>query len=257
MLGLVGVRGSDVDDDALGGALTLMIATNCGGDAGVGELGIDTECDLIGQPLFIGDTVSSGVAEGLGTFVGVPTFLSAVTDDSVFALRREPGATGRVLVVEVDPRDPSENSAATTPARAPLLGGAALDECQGDGLVVLGDIAEQRLFAFGLGAGVGQGFNLDGPTEQIVYEPFSGLVIVRFPPPPPGGDAGAPFDAGSDAGDASMPRPQEPAVLRAFDAQLVGVNVSLAEASANRWDAPRDVQPQTMGVRQVIPFSCD
>jgi hypothetical protein len=125
MLGLVGVRGSDVDDDALGGALTLMIATNCGGDAGVGELGIDTECDLIGQPLFIGDTVSSGVAEGLGTFVGVPTFLSAVTDDSVFALRREPGATGRVLVVEVDPRDPSENSAATTPARAPLLGGAA------------------------------------------------------------------------------------------------------------------------------------
>jgi hypothetical protein len=242
VVGLVGRRGTELNPSAVGGSISVMVGRACAGDPPV--------CDLVALPITIGNDVSELAANDFGPFQGIPAFASTpVLPDSVtrpfsdvidslgaYALTFDPVA-GDPRWWQFDPADPaSKASPSSLPAStSTTFNGFAVSECLAAG--VTADASVEKLT--GVHLANGEVLDLSPPLADIVtdvvIEPFQGNALTLRSP-------GADFPA-----------------VRAFQIETIGSGasqqVSLAERSV--WNAPSDVDPISIAVRQTEAPECE
>ncbi len=238
IVGLVGRRGRDLDVEAVGGSLTLMISRGC-----------PDSCELFGQPVNVANNISSGVAAPFGAYTGIPAFASTpVLPDSVarpfkaivpslgaYALAFAPAAD-RPVRWSFNPADPADLVAPSTLADAKkpsLFSSLAVAECLGAGVVA--SEPNQDLVSFHPNGNVFSAPLLHDAL-QVSIDPFTNNVLTMKP-----------------AGAAGLS-------VRAFQIEKVGMGMSetltLVERSTVSWDAPDDIDPIMFAVRTHEKNDC-
>lgn len=221
-LGLVGMRGSDTNPNADGGALDLMIGRNCTAD-----------CELFVQPVFVSDKLVDGAGAVLDHYVGSPRFVAARTEAKVYAAMYSTQPVARVEVRAFAPDAPSTSTLFTIDELTGQdISGFDLLECQNAGLIRGSD--SDDLVAFQLESGNRQATDLGTPGDLVYGEPFGGSAITFADP---GAGMGG-------AGSASAP-------LRAFEVSESGAT-DLAVNERSLWMPPTDVIPLTGAARYPV-----
>jgi hypothetical protein len=172
-VGLVGDRGSDVDAEATGGRLRLMIASGCAAD-----------CELTAQQVFVGANLTSGTSLGIDRFVGQPRFAKGKVDNRLYAALRS--TMPNRLVVRSYLGDNLTNPTAYELGGfiGDDVGGIALAECASAGIVT--DVAGQQLVAFNLTSGQLKTLALGHVGAPVYYEPFAPSAVALDPAGVPG-----------------------------------------------------------------------
>jgi hypothetical protein len=218
-VGLTGDRGSDVNEDAPGGRLRLMVSSACN----------TTGCDLHAQQIFVGDTLTAGTAVKLDHFVGQPRFVKARTEDKLFVALRSTTPSSRVVVRSFQGPDLTAPTLLATIAgfQGDDVGGFTLAECAQAG--VISDVMGSQLVAFHLVSGTQHLVHLDDPGGPVYTEPFGPSVISLGSSMPPG--------------------------LRAFELSKSGtMNIAINERSV--WQPNNPFVPLTGATRRGEAFRC-
>jgi hypothetical protein len=243
VVGFVGRRGTDLDPEAVGGAVSVMVRRNCSGAA-------DPQCELVARPIVIGSNISELTADVFGTFQGIPAFASTpVLPDSVsrpfkaaidslggYALIFDPGANS--------PRwwnfNPADPAAKGTPSSlgasaSTSFSGFAVSECLAAGITADGTTQDLTGVHLANGNVLNLAPQFGDTAGDIEVEPFRGNAITMRSP-------------GSDW----------PAI-RAFQIESIGAAGSEQIALAARaiWNAPADVNPLSMAVRRPPTPTCN
>lgn len=236
-VGLAGTRGSDVNPNATGGTLSLMIARDCVGAIGGGPVdgpGRDVLCNLFAQPIFVANGLMDGVGSSLGSFGGLPQFASGLTNGRVFALlfRISPDGDG-IEMISFPPNSPASTA-------APILhntttndiGGFAVLECEN--AFVFTQTDGQTLSALRF-TGLKQTLNL-GYSGALVYaDPFDSRVFV--------------FRTSEDGSEDDL-------YIRAYEVRSASLG-SAPPPAVPGWEGPPDLVPLTGATRYPDTMSCD
>lgn len=242
VVGIVGRRGTELDPDAVGGSVSVMVRNNCNADA-------DPACDLIARPITIGNNVSELTPNLFGPMQGIPAFASTpVLPDAVarpfkanidslgaYAIAFNPGGDPRWW--QFDPANPMSKSA---PSSLPELASTsfssfAVSECFAAGIA--GDATAQELQGIHLANGnVLTTMPSYGDTAaDVLIEPFRRNALTLR-------STGA-----------------EQPTVRAFQIEQIGgvgnEQISLAERSV--WNAPEDIDPYSFAVRRPPSPNCN
>jgi hypothetical protein len=165
-VGLTGDRGSDVNADAPGGRLRLMVAGNCA-----------TDCDLNARQLFVGDSITAGTSVLLDRFVGTPRFVKSRLEDRLYVALRSTKPSSRVVVRSVSGPDLASPTVFTVNGFVgDDVGGFALAECDDGGVIT--DVAGKQLIAFHLVSGAQHVVDLGAAGAQVYTEPFGPSVLA-------------------------------------------------------------------------------
>jgi hypothetical protein len=216
-VGLVGDRGSEVDAEAPGGRMRLMVAQDCTAD-----------CELSAHQVFVADDFTQGTSLSIDRFVGQPRFAKGRTTNRLYAALRSTTPSDRLVVRSYLGADLTNPTAfALTGFVGTDVGGFALAECAEAGVV--SDVDGAQLFAFNLTSGMQQVVDLTAPGALVYSEPFAPSAIVLDPTSAPG--------------------------LRAFEISKSGVsNVAANERSIFR--PAGDLTPLTGDLRRSEMAAC-
>jgi hypothetical protein len=231
MTGILGARGSATNPDGDGGTINLMLSTCAAG-----------QCSLDIQPIFVGNSLTKGNIETVGSYAGVPAFTTALEERRGFIARYSVADT-RVLQVEFDPFDPATMTSTNLPGAAQRLGGMLLLECENVTGLSEGDEAQLR--GVSLQGGLSSTLDLMRQGQGLYFEPFSQKAI-------------APYNA-----DASNTMPlssgnEGPGAIDAFVFTGNGASAPSMESLASpEWAPPDDLAPLTLAVRTPEAFSCE
>lgn len=172
-VGLVGQRGSDVNESAAGGRLRLMIADDCG-------TGDDADCRLRAQQVFAANRFTAGDDAELGRFVGQPRFLLARREERLFAVLRSTSPSNRLVVRSFSgPSLESPTNFTITQVAGSDIGGFDLLECVNGG--VFTDVDGEQLVAFHLASGQVKTQALSHPGAPVYSDSFSSSALVLDP----------------------------------------------------------------------------
>jgi hypothetical protein len=236
MLGMVGTRGAPGDMAALGGNLAVATGEGCNNLNGP-----SLSCQALSlTPIFVGDTVSAGVAQSFRGFLGHPAFASSVTSQLAYVALPAQAAGGNVEVISFDPRDVMLAEPLVPPTPAKALAGLALADCLN--VTVLGVVTDNTLWATSE-QGTSVKAILGQVPQDIVYEPFTSSIIAPFNPD-------SPLFPDNGAGGAGPG-----AALPALTVGKTGITTSLKPRAAADW-APPDVAVNVVAARFPIPFTC-
>lgn len=216
-VGLVGQRGSEVNANAPGGRVHLMIAQDCAAD-----------CELVAQHIFVAGGLTDGTSVSVDRFVGQPRFAKAELEDRLYVAARSTTPTDRLVIRSLLGSElTSPTVFALTGFAGNDVGGFALLECADAGAVT--DQAGSQLFAFNLTSGQLKVQALGHPGAALYTEPFAPSVIALDPEAAGG--------------------------LRSFDVSKSGAtNVAINERSV--WNAPGDLLPLTGATRRSESHEC-
>lgn len=218
-VGLTGDRGSDVNEDAPGGRLRLMVSSTCN----------TTGCDLNALQIFVGDSLTAGTAAKLDHFVGQPRFVKARTEDKLFVALRSTAPSSRVVVRSFQGPDLTAPTllATITDFKGDDVGGFTLAECAQSGIIT--DVLGAQLIAFHLVSGTQHVVELVNPGGPVYTEPFGPSVISFDPSMAPG--------------------------LRAFELSKSGTtNIAINERTV--WQPNNPFVPLTGATRRPEAFKC-
>lgn len=216
-VGLVGERGSDVNADAVGGRVQLMIAQDCAAD-----------CELVAQHIFVAGGLSDGTGVSVDRFVGQPRFAKAKAQNRLYVAARSTTPSDRLVIRSFLGSDlTSPTVFALTGFAGTDVGGFDLLECADAGAVT--DHDGSQLIAFHLTSGqqkVQALGHLGGPLYSELFAPS----VIAFDPETAGG-------------------------LRSFEVSKSGTtNVVINERSV--WQAPTDLRPLTGATRRSESQDC-
>jgi hypothetical protein len=174
-VGVVGDRGSDVDAEAPGGRLRLMISRACAAN----------ECDLFAQQIFVGASLTDGTALKIDRFVGEPRFIKSRLENRLYAALRSTTPTDR-LAFHTYTGDALTNHTvfALSGFVGNDVGGLDLAECAGAGIVT--DVAGEQLVAFNLVSGDSKTQALGHTGGPLYFEPFAPSAVALDPASAPG-----------------------------------------------------------------------
>jgi hypothetical protein len=236
MLGMVGTRGAPGDMAALGGSLAVATGGGCNNLDGP-----SLSCQALNlTPIFVGDTVTAGVAQGFRGFLGHPAFASSVTSQLAYVALPAQAAGNNVDVIRFDPRDVMLAEPLVPPTPAKALAGLALADCLD--VTVLGVVSDKTLWATSE-QGTSVKAILGQAPHDVVYEPFTSSIIAPFNPD-------SPLYPDNGAGGAGPG-----AALPAFTVGKTGITTSLTPRATADW-APPDVAVNVVAARFPIPFTC-
>jgi hypothetical protein len=173
-VGLVGDRGSDVDAEATGGRLRLMIARDCAAD-----------CELVARQVFVGASLTDGTSLTVDRFVGQPRFAKGRIENRLYAALRSTTPSDRLVVRSYQGDALSNPTAfALTGFVGNDVGGLDLAECAAAGIVT--DVDGQQLVAFNLTAGQLKTQALGHAGGPVYFEPFAPSALALDPASAPG-----------------------------------------------------------------------
>lgn len=173
-VGLVGDRGSDVDAEATGGRLRLMIGRDCAAD-----------CELVAQQIFVGASLTNGTSVSVDRFVGQPRFAKGRVENRLYAALRSTTPTDRLVVRSYQGDDLTNPTAfALAGFIGNDVGGLDLAECAAAGIVT--DVDGQQLVAFNLTSGQLKTMALGHPGGPVYFEPFAPSALALDPASAPG-----------------------------------------------------------------------
>jgi hypothetical protein len=210
--GVIGDRGSDVDANAVGGRLRLMISSGCTGN----------DCALAAQLVSVANGLTDLTSVNLGRYAGQPRFVRARTEDKVYMALRSLSPANRMEVRGYT------GLALTNPTTFTFsvvtgdnVGGFDLVECATAGL--FSDVAGSQLIAFNLRSGAARVQPLGHPGAPVYTEPYGQQAIVLDSSAAPG--------------------------LRSFEVSQSGQN-NVAINLRTTWDPPEDLKPLTGATRR-------
>jgi hypothetical protein len=217
-VGLIGSRGSDVNPDAPGGRVRLMISRDCAAD-----------CELIAQQVFVGGAnLTDGTFVSVDRFVGQPRFAQARLVNKLYAALRSTTPSDRLIVKSYTGTD------LTAPVVLPIagfssrdVGGFDLVECSDAG--VLTDPDGAQLVAFHLTSGMQQVVDLMHTGAPVYTEVFGPSVIV--------------FDSETTLG------------IRSYEVSKSGA-VTVAVNLRSIFPPPAELVPQTGATRRGAALDC-
>lgn len=217
-VGITGDRGSDVNADALGGRLRLMVSDTCNA----------TGCDLNALQIFVGDSITAGTSALLDHFVGQPRFVKARNEDRLYAALRSTSGTSRLLVRSFQGPDLTAPTVFTVNGFVgDDVGGFTLAECESTGAIT--DVTGSQLIAFHLVSGTQHPVALVTPGGPVYTELFGPSVITLDSSMAPG--------------------------LRAFEVSKSGaMNIAINERSV--WQPNSVLVPLTGAARRGEAFKC-
>jgi hypothetical protein len=218
-VGLTGDRGSDVNAEAPGGRLRLMVGGTCNA----------TGCDLNALQIFVGDSLTAGTAVKLDHFKGQPRFVKARTEDKLFVAIRSTEPSSRVVVRSFQGPELTAPTLLATIAdfMGDDVGGFTLAECEGGGAIT--DVAGGKLIAFHLVSGTQHVVDLVNPGGPVYTEPFGPSLVTLDSAMAPG--------------------------LRAFEVSKSGAaNIAINERSI--WQPNSPFAPLTGATRRGETFKC-
>lgn len=217
-VGLVGDRGSDVDAEAPGGRMRLMVAQDCS----------PNDCELSAHQVFVADDFTPGTSVSIDRFVGQPRFAKGKTVNRLYAALRSTTPTDRLVVRSY--LGPNLTNATVFPLAGFVgddVGGLALAECAEAGVVT--DVEGAQLIAFNLTSGMQTAVNLTAAGAPVYTEPFAPSVVALDSTMAPG--------------------------LRSFEISKIGVsNVAANERSI--WKPVGDLIPLTGDLRRGETSEC-
>jgi hypothetical protein len=217
-VGLVGDRGSDVDPEAPGGRMRLMVAQDCGA----------ADCELSAHQVFVADDFTPGTSVSVDRFVGQPRFAKGKTVNRLYAALRSTTPTDRLVVRSyLGPNMTNPTAFALAGFVGEDVGGFDLAECAEAGVVT--DVDGAQLIAFNLTSGMQQAVELTFSGASLYTEPFAPSLIALDPTGAPG--------------------------LRSFEVSLTGAsNVAINERSV--WKPTSELSPLTGAVRHAETADC-
>lgn len=242
VMGLVGRRGTELDAEAPGGAISLMVAQAC--DA------VTDVCNLAARPLTISNNIAELTPDNFGTFLGVPAFASTpvLPDSEMRPFKNEIESLGAYALAfhpgTNEPRwwgfDPADPAAKEVPSSLPdsasdSFAGLAVWECRAAAVASSSGSADDELSAIHLANASVLSTSLVDIGRDVTVEPFRGNALTMRSP-------GSDFPA-----------------IRAFQIEVLTPGtpterISLAERAL--WNAPEDVDPLSFAVRLPESPSC-
>lgn len=217
-VGLTGDRGSDVNADAPGGRLRLMVSSGC----------TATDCALDATQIFVGDSLTAGTSVAIDRFTGKPAFAKARSEDKLFVALRSTSGTSRLLIRSYTGPDlKSPTNFTIDNFMGDDVGGFTLAECGTGGVVT--EVVGNQLIAFHLVSGTQHVVDLVTPGGPVYTEPFGPSVITLDATQAPG--------------------------LRAFEVSRSGtMNIAINERSI--WQPNGTYKPLTGATRRGEAFKC-
>ncbi|HEX2875119.1 MAG TPA: hypothetical protein VHP33_27900 [Polyangiaceae bacterium] len=217
-VGLTGDRGSDVNANAPGGRLRLMVASGC----------TATDCALDARQIFVGDSITAGTSVAIDRYTGQPRFAKARSEDKLFVALRSTSGTSRLLIRSYTGPDlKSPTNYTINDFMGDNVGGFTLAECGSGGVIT--DVVGNQLIAFHLVSGTQHVVDLVTPGGPVYTEPFAPSVIALDSTTAPG--------------------------LRAFEVAKSGtMNVAMNERSI--WQPNGTFKPLTGATRRGEAFKC-
>jgi hypothetical protein len=217
-VGLVGERGSEVNAEATGGRIHLMISQDCTAD----------DCELLAQHIFVAGGLTDGTSVSVDRFVGQPRFVKAKVEDRLYVAARSTTPSDRLVIRSL------LGSELTSPTVFALtgfvgddVGGFDLVECADAGAVT--DEDGSQLFAFNLTSGQ-QKVQALGHLGAPLYTELFAPSVITLDPDSAGG-------------------------LRSFEVSKSGTtNVAINERSV--WEPPADLRPFTGATRRAESHDC-
>lgn len=220
-VGVVGDRGSDVNADALGGRLRLMIQSDCM------TMTSASDCNLAAQQVFVGASLTNGTSAQIDRFTGQPAFAKARLEERLYVALRSSKLSSMVVrsFLGADLASPTVIQFPTVMGSD--VGGFVLDECDQAG--AFSDVTGKQLIAFNLVSGLNQSAMLGYPGAALYEEVFGPSVLTLNSAAAPG--------------------------LRAFELSKSGMmNVAVNERSV--WQPTSKLMPLTGATRRGEMFRC-
>ncbi len=235
IVGLVGRRGTELDAEARGGSLSMMVAQEC--DAVLGT------CNLEARPVTVGGSVKTLAPDDFGPFAGVPAFASSpVLSDTVERPFDSAVASLGAYAIAFDPNgmdprwwgfDPSNPASKDSPSSLPnseadSFAGLAVWECLAAGIASTSGTDNDDLHAIHLANAAVVESPLADSGGDLLIEPFRGNVITMR------------------SQDDTQP------ALRAFQIEVLAQGTGserIALAERTVWSAPDDIEPIAFAVR--------
>lgn len=217
-VGLTGDRGSDVNANAPGGRLRLMVASACSA----------TDCALEATQVFVGDSLTAGTSVAIDRFTGQPRFAKSRSEDKLFVALRSTSMASRLLIRSYTGPDlTAPTSFTVNDFMGDDVGGFTLAECGSGGVIT--DVAGAQLIGFHLVSGTQHVVDLVNPGGPVYTEPFAPSIIALDATMAPG--------------------------LRAFEVAKSGtMNIAINERSI--WQPNGTFKPLTGATRRGEAFKC-